>query len=150
MCGISQQVHDKATVVLHTDQYDDIQVSALVIDDAQVAGDQLVFEVGSVGDHDLGALVGDQDTGTGESDTLADPDVTRDGQVVEHEDVGDRLESLLKVLPGLARVAFAAKPRLRGEARLTATFLKLSPSLTTGVPPNSRDLSIVKTPCSRL
>lgn len=32
----------------------------------------------------------------------------------------------------------------------TATFLKLSPSLTTGVPPNSRDLSIVKTPCSKL
>lgn len=33
---------------------------------------------------------------------------------------------------------------------LTATFLKWSPSFTTGVPPNSLDLSIVRTPCSRL
>ena len=39
---------------------------------------------------------------------------------------------------------------VRSEAQLTATFLKWSPSLTTGVPPNSLDLSIVKTPCSRL
>lgn len=33
---------------------------------------------------------------------------------------------------------------------LTATFLNWSPSLTTGVPPNSRDLSMVRTPCWRL
>jgi len=70
----------------------------LVINDVQVSSNELVLQVGSIGNHDLGTLVGDYDTGTGESDTLSDPDITRDGQVVELVDVGDRLESLLEVL----------------------------------------------------
>jgi hypothetical protein len=71
-----------------------------VVDDRQVAGDQLVLQAGAVGNGDLVALVGDNDAGTGESDALAKRDVTRDSQVVELGDVRDRLESLLKVLRG--------------------------------------------------
>jgi hypothetical protein len=71
-----------------------------VVDDRKVASDQLVLQAGAVGDRDLVPLVGDDDAGTGEADALAKRDVTRDSQVVELSDVGDRLESLLKVLRG--------------------------------------------------
>ena len=68
-----------------------------MVDNAEVAGDQLVLQAGSVGNHDLVALVGDNDTGTCQTDALAEPDVTRDRQVVKLGDVGDRLETLFKV-----------------------------------------------------
>lgn len=69
-----------------------------MVNDAQVSGNELVLQVRSIGNHDLGTLVGDKDTGSSESDSLSDPDITRDGQMVELVDVGDRLESLLEVL----------------------------------------------------
>lgn len=84
--GLTKKIMRKATPV------------QLVVNDAEVTGDKLVLQTCSIGDHNLVALVGDNDTCAGESDTLAEPDVTRDGQVVELGNVGDRLESLLKVL----------------------------------------------------
>ena len=73
-----------------------------MIDDVQVSCNELVLQVGSIRNHNLGALVSDNDTCSGQSDTLADPDVTGDCQVVELEDVGDRLESGLEVLPSVS------------------------------------------------
>lgn len=64
-----------------------------MIDDVQVSGNELVLQVGSIRNHDLGSLVGDNDTCSGESDTLADPNVSSDCQVVKLENVGDGLES---------------------------------------------------------
>jgi hypothetical protein len=69
-----------------------------VIDNAQVSSNELVLQIGSIRNHNLRSLVGDENTGSSESDSLSDPDITRDGQVVELEDVWDRLESLLEVL----------------------------------------------------
>ena len=70
----------------------------LVVDDAQVSGNKLVLQARSIWDHDFASLVGDDDTGTGETDALAEPHISGNGQVVELGDVRDRLESLLKVL----------------------------------------------------
>lgn len=75
-----------------------------MVDNAEVSGNKLVLEARSIRNHNLVALIGDNDTSTGETDTLAEPDISGDGQVVELGDVRDRLESLLKVLV-LARVA---------------------------------------------
>lgn len=69
-----------------------------MVDDAEVTGNELVLQVGSIRNHDLAALVGNQDTSTGQSDTLSDPNISGNRQVVELEDIGDRLESLLEVL----------------------------------------------------
>ena len=131
----------------------------LVVDNVQVTRDQLVFQVCSVRQHDLVAFIGDDDARSSETDTFAKPHVARDGQVVELDNVGDGFEALFKVLRG---ISIGLGRKYHGErhndgrwygdlsVQLTATFLKWSPSLTTGVPPNSLDLSIVKTPCSRL
>lgn len=80
--------------------YKDPRLYALVINDVQVSSHQLVLQVGSIRNHDLGSLVGDDDTGSSQSDALADPDITSDGQVIELEDVWDGLKSLLEVLRG--------------------------------------------------
>ena len=69
-----------------------------MINNAQVSSNELVLQIGSIGNHNLRSLVGDENTGSSESDSLSDPDITRDGQVVELEDVWDRLESFLEVL----------------------------------------------------
>lgn len=42
-----------------------------MVNDRQVAGDQLVLQAGAVRNGDLVALVGDDDAGTGEADALA-------------------------------------------------------------------------------
>lgn len=73
--------------------------SGLVVDDGQVASDELVLERGAVGDHDLVALGGDNDARSGQADALAEVDIARDSQVVQLGNVGDRLEPLLEVLP---------------------------------------------------
>lgn len=69
-----------------------------MVDNAEVAGDELVLETGAVGDHNLVALGSDNDAGTGQTHALAEPNVTRDGKMVELLNVRDRLEALLKVL----------------------------------------------------
>ena len=70
-----------------------------MVDDAEVSGDELVLQARSIGDHDLVALVGNDNARSSESHALAEPHVSGNGQVVELGDVGDRLESLLEVLP---------------------------------------------------
>lgn len=123
---------------------DNSRSSRLVVDDAEVSGDKLVLQARAIGDHDLVALVGDDDARSGESHALAEPHISGNGQVVQLGNVRDRLESLLEVLP--VSIEFCSSQSMS----LTATFLNWSPSLTTGVPPNSRLLSMLSTPCSRL
>ena len=69
-----------------------------MVDDVEVSSDQLVFQICPVWNHDLVSLIGDDDTCTGKSDSLAKPDISRDGKVVEFSNVGDGFESFLKVL----------------------------------------------------
>lgn len=74
------------------------QTPRLVVDNAEVAGDELVLKRRAVRDHNLVALGSDNDAGTRKTNALAEPDVARDSKVVELLDVGDRLEALLEVL----------------------------------------------------
>lgn len=68
-----------------------------MVDDGQVTGYQLGLEDSSIRNLNSVTLVCDDDDRSCELDLLADPDVTVDGQVIELSDVGDRLESFLKV-----------------------------------------------------
>ena len=60
-----------------------------MIDDVEVSSDQLVFQIRPVWNHDLVSLIGDNDTSPSESDSLAEPNISRDGEVVEFPNVGD-------------------------------------------------------------
>lgn len=71
-----------------------------MIDNVQVASDQLVLQLCAVGNHDLVALVGNDDAGARKRHALAEPHVAGNRQVVQVVDVWDRLEALLKVLDG--------------------------------------------------
>ena len=85
-----------------------------MVDDVEVSSDQLVFQVRPIGDHDLVSLIGDDDTSSSESDTLAEPDVSSDSEVVELFDVGNSLEPFLKVLQEFMR---QSKPLQRRVAK---------------------------------
>jgi len=69
----------------------------LMIDDAQVARDQLVFQARPIWNHDPVALVGNDDTCPRQTDTLAEPHVTGDGEMIQLGDVGYGLESFLEI-----------------------------------------------------
>ena len=74
-----------------------------MVENAQVARDDLVLEHRARRDIDARAVVGDDDDRALQRHLLADRDVARDRQVVELQEIGDALEAL-RVIINLARV----------------------------------------------
>ena len=73
-----------------------------MINNAKIARDELVLQTRSVRDRNLVALIGHDNARARESHAFAEPDVARDGQVVELCDIWDGFEALFKVLRGSA------------------------------------------------
>jgi len=86
-----------------------------MINNRYIPADQLVLQDAAVREVDPVALVGDDDDGAAEGDALPEPDVARDGEVVEFEDVRDALEPLLEVANLLKRVPELDDGRLGEE-----------------------------------
>ena len=69
----------------------------LMVENPEVTRDNLVFKDSAVRDVDLVPMVGNDDNCAFEDNTLPEVDVSRHGQVVELQNVGDGGEPLAKV-----------------------------------------------------
>lgn len=69
----------------------------LMFHNSEVTTDNLVLQNGSWRDIDALSVVGDDNDGTLERDALSKPNVARNSQVIEFEDVRDSLETAQKV-----------------------------------------------------
>ena len=69
-----------------------------MVEDPEIAGDDLVLDDGARRDVDPVALVGDDDDGAPERDALPEGDVAADGQVVQLDDVRDAAEPLQELV----------------------------------------------------
>ena len=64
----------------------------LMVQNSQISRHDLVLQDGSSGDIDPVPVVGDDDDRSPEADTLPEGDITRHGEVVQLQHVGDRPE----------------------------------------------------------
>lgn len=58
---------------------------------------QLVLQNSAIGKLNLASLISDNDDGSPQNDLAAEGNVSRDGQVIELDHLGDRLEALLEI-----------------------------------------------------
>jgi len=64
-----------------------------MVENAEVAGDDLVLQDGPRGNIDAVAVIGDDDDRSLQSDILAEPHVARDRQMIQFQKIGNFLGS---------------------------------------------------------